>query len=95
MNNYFLCLDKKKIVSECKKLYYCRIDCDTKKGGLVACLVGNQTRGSQVALTEMYEGWDWSTTKGNQASPPITRLKRKNNIDIKKQTQRLPTRLGG
>jgi hypothetical protein len=65
-------------------LYYCKIDYDTKKGGFLACLVGNQTRGSQVALTEMYEEWDWSATRGNQASPPITSLKRKSNIDIKK-----------
>jgi hypothetical protein len=72
-------------VSECKKLYYCKIDYDTKKGGLLACLVGNQTRGSRVALTDIYEGWDWSATRGNQASPTITSLKRKSNIDIKKR----------
>jgi hypothetical protein len=71
-------------VSECKKLYYCKKDYDTKKGDLLAYLVGNQTRGSQVSLTNIYEGWDWSATRGNEVNPTITSLRRKRNINIKK-----------
>jgi hypothetical protein len=50
-------------VSECKKLYYCKIGYDRKKEVLLAYLVGNKTRGSRVALTDIYEGWDWSATR--------------------------------
>jgi hypothetical protein len=60
-------------------------DYDTKKGGILVCLVGNQTRGSRVALADIYEGWDWSATRGNQASPTITSLKKDKQHRHKKQ----------
>jgi hypothetical protein len=55
-------------------------------------LVGNQTKGSRVALADIYEGWDWSATRGNQASPTITSLKKDKQHRHKKKKLRQPTR---
>jgi hypothetical protein len=79
-------------VSECKKLYNCKKNMIQKRGGLLVFLVGNQTRGSQVAFIDIYEGWDWSATRGNQASPTITSLKKEKQHRHKKHMLRQATR---
>jgi hypothetical protein len=38
----------------------------------MVCQKGNQTRGSQVVLSKINNGYDWTATMGNQTNPTLS-----------------------